>query len=78
MQATLEFNLDDPEDDMAYTRCVKAKDMALTLWDIDQYLRDQIKYGQIDESTHKALSTTRDVLNQVMSNRNVDLDELIK
>jgi hypothetical protein len=78
MRGTLEFNLDDQEDEVAYMRCVKAKDMALVLWDTDQYLRDQIKHGQIDESAYKALDTAREVFRTLMSNYNVDLDELLK
>jgi hypothetical protein len=34
MEATLKFNLDDPEDVMAHKRCVKALEMALLLWQI--------------------------------------------
>ena len=78
MKGILEFNLDDQEDEVAYMRCVKAKDMALVLWDMDQYLRDQIKYGQIDESTYKALNIARDTFHTLMSNYNIDLNELLK
>jgi hypothetical protein len=78
MKAILEFDLNDNEDQVAHMRAIKALDMALTLWDIDQYLRGQIKHGLIDDSAHKALSTTRDTLYSLMNNRNVDLDELLK
>ena len=34
MKATLEFNLDDPDDRQAHLRCVKSLDMAIALFDI--------------------------------------------
>ena len=32
MKATLSFNLDDRDDSIAHFRCVKALDLALTIW----------------------------------------------
>jgi hypothetical protein len=78
MKATLEFNLDEPVDQAAHMRAVKATDMAVVLWDMDQYLRGLIKYGELDESADKALEEARDKLHQLMSERVVDLDELLK
>jgi hypothetical protein len=80
MKGVLEFNLDDPFDEASYMRCVKAKDMAIALWDIDQYLRAHIKYAPdtADEKTLEVLEQVRDELHQIMSNYNIDLDELLK
>lgn len=38
MTATLSFNLDDFDDRMAHLRCVKALDMALLLFEIEQLI----------------------------------------
>ena len=78
MKATLEFNLDEPVDEAAHMRAIKATDMTMVLWDMDQYLRGLIKYGELDESADKALEEARDKLHQLMSERVVDLDELLK
>jgi len=78
MRAVLEFNLDEPVDQAAHMRAIKATDMAVVLWDMDQYLRGLIKYGELDESADKALEEARDKLHQLMSERVVDLDELLK
>ena len=77
MKALLEFNIDEQDDRMAHLRAVKSLDMALTLWDMDQYLRGLIKYGEFDDSIHKTLQDTRDKLRSIMSEHSVDLDELI-
>ena len=44
MKATLEFNL--PEDQEQFNTAAKAMDWALLAWDIDQFIRNKIKYEQ--------------------------------
>ena len=79
MKATLEFDLEDGQDRMAHLRCIKAVKMAITLWDIDQYLRSHIKYAPdtADEKTVEVLQEVRDELRKIMSDNSIDLDELI-
>jgi hypothetical protein len=79
MKATLEFNLDDNDDKMAHLRCVKATDMALALWDMDEYLRGEIKHApdSISMEVFNSLQNVRNKLSHIMSNRNIDLNELI-
>jgi hypothetical protein len=77
MKAILEFDLDEGQDKMAHLRCVKALNMAIVLWDMDQYLRGLIKYGELDDAIHKTLEDTRGKLREIMSENSIDLDELI-
>ena len=77
MKATLEFDLDEGQDKTAHLRCVKAVKMAVALWDMDQYLRGLIKYGELDDATYKTLEETRDKLREIMSENSIDLDELL-
>ena len=77
MEAILKFDLNDSDDVRAHLRAVKALDMALALWDMDGYLRANIKYGELDDKTYKALTETRDELRSIMQKHSVDLDELI-
>lgn len=72
MIATLKFNLDNVDDEISYLRCVKAKDMALCLWDIDQYLRGQGKYN--DDPT---AVTHREELRLILDRYNINLDEIL-
>ena len=44
MKATLEFNL--PEEEEQFDVATKAMDWALLAWDIDQFMRNKIKYEQ--------------------------------
>ena len=79
MKGTLEFNLDDSADMQAYLRAVKSTKLAITLWEMDQYLRSQTKYApdSMPEEVYKALQQTRDKLHEIMSDNSIDLDELI-
>ncbi len=79
MKAILEFNLDEQDDEMAHKRAVKSLDMALTLWDIDGYLRGQIKHApdSMSPEVYATLQDVRDKLYEIMSKHSIDLDELI-
>ena len=44
MKAVLEFNL--PEDKEQFDVAAKAMDWAILAWDIDQFIRNKIKYEQ--------------------------------
>lgn len=79
MKGILEFNLDDSADMQAYLRAVKSTKLAITLWEMDQYLRSQTKYApdSMPEEVYKSLQQTRDKLHEIMSDNSIDLDELI-
>ena len=72
-----EFDLNEPDDVTAHKQAVKALDMAIVLWDMDQYLRGLIKYGELDDAIYKTLEETRDKLREIMSENSIDLDELL-
>ena len=80
-KAILEYNLDERDDIEAHLRAVKSLDMALVLWDMDQYLRAKMKYGnndsELSDDAYKALEEAREELRDFMSSRGINLDELI-
>ena len=80
MKAILEFNLDEGDDKAAHLRAIKALDMAIALWDMDEYLRGQIKYASdlMPIEVYKRLEGVRDQLREIMNERSIDLDELLK
>ena len=79
MKGIIEFNLDDSADMQAYLRAVKSTKLAITLWEMDQYLRSQTKYApdSMPEEVYKSLKQIRDKLHEIMSDNSIDLDELI-
>ena len=79
MKGILEFDLDERFDVEAHKRAVKSLDLAMVLYDMDQYLRSQTKYApdSMSQEVYDALQETRDKLHEIMSERSIDLDELI-
>lgn len=79
MEGILKFNLDDSADREAHLRAVKALDLAIALWDMDQYLRAKTKYApdSMPPEVYDALQETRDELYRIMSSHSIDLDELM-
>jgi hypothetical protein len=64
MKATLEFNL--PEDNEEFEMASKAMDWSILAWDIDQFIRNKIKYEQDREGV---LQLVRNELNFQMEEK---------
>lgn len=78
-KAILEFDLNDHEDQATHLRAIKALDMALCLWDIDQYLRAQTKYApdSMPEEVYEALNKAREEFYRILNDHDVNLDKLL-
>lgn len=72
MQGVLKFDL--PKDDNNYMIAVHAMDFALSCWDMDQFLRTQLKYGNKFETVDDALEKVREQLYKIMNEHNVSLE----
>jgi len=73
MKAVLEFNL--PEDNIEFDYAVKSGDMHSCLWEMEQWLRAELKYN-IDSKSHdtiKAYQEVRDRFNYILREHNIDL-----
>ena len=74
MKATLAFDLNDPDDTTEHHIATHARDMLMCLWDFDQHLRDKIKYHNAGQE----IENLRAVLCEMMCDRGVHLDELVR
>tara|TARA_B100000809_G_C14915314_1_gene451393 strand:+ start:214 stop:426 length:213 start_codon:yes stop_codon:yes gene_type:complete len=70
MKANLEFNL--PEEEEQFNVASKGMDWALLAWDIDQFMRNKIKY---DQDTNGVLQLARDRLNFNMEEKGLQFPE---
>jgi hypothetical protein len=70
MKAILEFNL--PEEEEQFDVATKAMDWALLAWDIDQFMRNKIKYEQDRDGI---LQLVRDRLNFNMEEKGLQYPE---
>lgn len=67
--ATLKFNL--PEEASEFETAVKAHDWKYTVWDFNQWLREQLKYHEASDD----YQIVRDKLWEFLNDRNLNFDE---
>ena len=72
MKAILKFDLNEQDDILAHKRCVKSLDMAIALWDIDQYLRTESKYKDMTIAYE-----IREKFHEIMTDHGLNFDDLI-
>ena len=76
MKAILEFEL--PEDKEEFDAASKGMDWAILAWDIDQYIRNRLKY-QVEKfdtlSAKKELEFLREALNEMLIDRGLQYPE---
>ena len=68
MEAILKFNLLNEEDKSAFIVATKAMDWAMLVWDIDQYIRNKLKYYTTIKSGEEELELLRKELINMMEN----------
>jgi hypothetical protein len=83
-KATLEFNLNDPDDRMEYMRCNKSLDMALALWEIRYNTKKSIGYALEGKDLKGESVSNYDVLDmvyeriyEILDEHNIKMDDLI-
>ena len=64
MKAILEFNL--PEDKEEFEVASKAMDWSLVVWDMEQHLRNKLKYDNDYKTPNQALEHMRETLNELL------------
>ena len=72
MKITLEFKDEDAEEALTALDGYKWK---LAMWDLDQYLRSEIKYNaDLTEQAYEALENCRYKIGLILENYNLKLD----
>ena len=69
MKAILEFNL--PADEEQFDAANNGMDWALVSWDMDQLLRNKLKYEEHVTDTRKTLEEIRELLYDLMDVKNL-------
>jgi hypothetical protein len=77
MKAILEFNLDEIEDQYNHKQCLKGKDMALMLWDFKEFLRVELKHGNLTPPAYAQMERVQDRFFSELSERGIYLDDII-
>jgi hypothetical protein len=79
-KAILEFDLNDPDDTLAYNRCNKSLDMALALWELCHNSCKGLLYNceAKEMNSHEAVYMVFDRIYEILQENNINLDELIR
>lgn len=74
MKSTLEFDL--PEEEKEFMLAVRGKDVMLVLYQLDQHLREKIKYpaDTVTQDTYDTYIEIREKLNELIDNNNVSFE----
>lgn len=78
-KAILEYDLNDPDDNMAHLRAVKSLDMALVLWEIVYNTKKKI-YSDIEINkldAYDAVDKLFDKIHDEMNSNGINIDELV-
>jgi len=75
--ATFTFNMDDPDARSAFRRAAHADDCYYVLWELDQILRNTIKYEEstFSEDFLAGVRFTRDTLREIMDSCSVTFED---
>ena len=74
MKATLEFDLDNEEDERRYKLCNNARDMNLFIYELGEKLRSWDKYGCPFKTPEEAIGATREEYYSLFNYYNVGLE----
>lgn len=77
-RAYIVYDLNDSEELHQFRLADAAERMAGVLWELDQYLRGELKYGDHTEPAHEALTRVREELYDHLSSAGLDLDHLAR
>ena len=78
-KAKIEYDLSDVDDMYAHKRAIKSLDMTLALWEITHNTKKGLEWSMEDKEIDKydALELVFDKIHEIMSEHNIDLDDLI-
>jgi hypothetical protein len=78
-KANLTFDLDDSDDRMEFERMMKARDMAMMLWELDMNgYRKFTKYNERQESAYQdGIEEVFEYIRELLKEHQIDVEQLI-
>jgi hypothetical protein len=78
-KAKIEYDLSDVDDMYAHKRAIKSLDMALALWEITHNTKKKLEWSMEGKEMDKyeALELVYEKIHEIISEHNIDLDDLI-
>jgi len=78
-KATLTFDLDDRDDRIEFERMIKARDMAMLLWELDMNgYRKFTKYNDRQEGAYQeGIEEVFEYIRELLKEHQIDVEQLI-
>jgi hypothetical protein len=78
-KATLTFDLDDRDDRIEFERMMKARDMAMALWELDMNgYRKFTKYNDRQEAAYQeGIEEVFEYIRELLKEHQIDVEQLI-
>lgn len=73
MKAVLEFDL--PEDNWEFQAAINGSKYKSAIWEYDQWLRSEMKYGELDKKIYEAYDTCRKELRKILEEDNLFIEQ---
>ncbi len=69
MKAILKFEL--PEEQEEFNDAVNGSAFKTAIWELDQYMRSQLKHGDLPDDVHDKVQEIRDQLHSILDDNKV-------
>jgi hypothetical protein len=69
MKAQLTFKL--PEEQEEFNDAVNGSAFKTAIWELDQYMRSQLKHGELPDDVHDKVQEIRDQLHSILDDNKV-------
>jgi molecular chaperone GrpE (heat shock protein) len=69
MKAILKFDL--PEEQEEFNDAVNGNAFKAVIWELDQWMRSQLKHGDLPDDVHEKVQEIRDQLHSILNDNNV-------
>lgn len=69
--ATLTFDLNEPDERRSHLECLKAPDVIMAVYDLNQFIYENMNGRQTNEEQYKIYETVFDKLHEIVNERNL-------
>lgn len=76
METILKFDLSG-DDNHDFQLAIIAPKLASIIWDLDQWLRNECKYKDLDDSTDAAYEAVRDKIRELFDDHSISIDAIL-
>jgi hypothetical protein len=79
MEATLKFDLNEFDDQVAHMRAIRSLDLCLMINDFEEELRKLVKYSpdSLSDEKYQGYVEVRDKFYEILNKHSIDMEKLI-